>query len=246
MAHAAGQNTRGHVGPGEQTPQQRQKERSFRNTLFVFGQHVRYFPTGKRTSPLQKRWSDEFFLRVEGRVTVEFRDRLMGVQWQPVSGNFDSTAVPTVISAEVVAMDADMRDRAEPPSESSRRLVVSFTPCHFERGKTYHICRLSSTSRDHTFIETCNLYSGYPLSAEDLRSSNAGVCGFPQRSMYSLRDFFLNSSQREVMDMTTIRPPVLLIFVSHEPTSIIGVLGICCFNTASSSCITGFQGLCYR
>ena len=149
VAHAAGQNTRGHVGPEEQTPQQRQKERSFRNTLFVFGQHVRYFPTGKRTSPLQKRWSDEFFLRVEGRVTVEFRDRLMGVQWQPVSGNFDSTAVPTVISAEVVAMDADMCDLAEPPSESSRRLVVSFTMSFRKREDVSHMPIVIDFTRSH-------------------------------------------------------------------------------------------------
>ena len=40
---------------------------------------------------------------------------------EPVLGDPDSAAVPTVISAELVAVDAALPDRAEPAPQSSRK-----------------------------------------------------------------------------------------------------------------------------
>ena len=122
VAYAAGQITRGQIGPDGQTPHQRLKGRAFRKLLPVFGECVMYLPIGKRTSRLQERWSDGLFLGVvdrssdfyvgtalgvvrarslrrrpvEERASPELLDKLVGVPWQPVPGDPDSTAVPTV------------------------------------------------------------------------------------------------------------------------------------------------------
>ena len=100
--------------------------------LRVFAQPVLY----KRARRLPERWSDGLFLRVvernsefhvgtvlgvvrarslrrrplEERANVELLDKLVGVPWQPVPGDPDSSAVPTVISAEPIAEGDDRAD----------------------------------------------------------------------------------------------------------------------------------------
>ena len=44
---------------------------------------------------------------LEERAKVELLDKLVGVPWQPVPGDPDSSAVPTVISAEPIAEGDD-------------------------------------------------------------------------------------------------------------------------------------------
>ena len=50
---------------------------------------------------------------LEERANVERLDRLVGVPWQPVPGDPDSSAIPTVISAEPIAEGDDLPDRAD-------------------------------------------------------------------------------------------------------------------------------------
>ena len=121
VSYAAGQITRGQIGAGGLTPHQRLEGRAFRKLLPVFGESVLYLPIGKRASRLPERWSGGLFLRVverssefyvgivlgvvrarslrrrplEERAYVELVNKLVGVPWQPVPGEPDSSAVPT-------------------------------------------------------------------------------------------------------------------------------------------------------
>ena len=139
VSYAAGQTTRGQIGADGLTPHQRLKARAFRKLLPVFAESVLHLPIGKRASRLPERWSDGLFLGVverssefhvgnvlgvlrarslrrsplEERATVELLDKLVGAPWQPVPADPDSSAVPTVISAEPIAEGDDLPDRAD-------------------------------------------------------------------------------------------------------------------------------------
>ena len=95
---------------------------------------------------LPERWSDGLFPRVvekssafevgtvlfvvrcrnprrrplETRANVEFLDKLVGVPWQQVLGDLDSSAVPTVISAEPIAEGDDLPGRADAIPSAAR------------------------------------------------------------------------------------------------------------------------------
>ena len=112
------------------TLHQRLKGRAFP----IFAESVLYLPIGKGASRLPERWSDGLFLGVverssefyvgtvldvvrarslrrrplEEKTNVELLDKLVGVPWQPVPGDPDATAVPTVISAEPIAEGYDL------------------------------------------------------------------------------------------------------------------------------------------
>ena len=44
---------------------------------------------------------------------MERSDKLVGVPWQPVPGDLDSSAIPTTILAEPIAEGDDLPDRAD-------------------------------------------------------------------------------------------------------------------------------------
>ena len=139
VSNAAGQITRGQTGADGLTPHQRLKGRAFRKLLPVSAESVLHFTIGMRASYLAERWSDGLFLGVverssefcvgtvldvvrarslrrrplEKRANVELLDKLVVVPWQPVHGDSDSSAVPTVISAEPIAEGDDLPDRAD-------------------------------------------------------------------------------------------------------------------------------------
>ena len=60
----------------------------------------------------------------EERAIVELLDKLVGVPWQPVPGDRDATAVPTVIWAEPTAEGDDLPDRADPICGAARRTCL--------------------------------------------------------------------------------------------------------------------------
>ena len=146
VSYAAGQITRGQIGAVGLTPHQRLKGRAFRKLLPVLAESVLCLSICKRASRLPERWSDGLFLRVvekssefdvgtvlfvvrcrslrrrplETRANVEFLDKLVGVPWQQVLGDLDSSAVPTVTSAEPIAEGDDLPGRADAIPSAAR------------------------------------------------------------------------------------------------------------------------------
>ena len=55
---------------------------------------------------------------------MELLDKLVGVPWKPVPGDMDSSAVPTVISAEPIAEGDDLPDRADAIPGAARRTCL--------------------------------------------------------------------------------------------------------------------------
>ena len=128
------------------TPRQRLKRRAFRKLPFTFAEHVLCLTIGKRASRLPERWSDGFLRVVESSSefytgtdlgVVRARglrrrppgekgepgtlDKLVGVPWQPVPRDPDSSAVPTVISAEPIVEGDDLPSLADAVPSAARR-----------------------------------------------------------------------------------------------------------------------------
>ena len=55
---------------------------------------------------------------------MELLDKLVGVPWQPVPGEPDSSAVPTVISAEPIAEGEELPDRADVTAGPARQTYL--------------------------------------------------------------------------------------------------------------------------
>ena len=150
VAYAGGQITRGQIGDDGLTPHQSLKGRAFRKLQPAFAESVLYLPIGKRACRLPERWSDGLFLvvverssefcmgtvlgvvrarslrsrPVDERAHVELLDKLVGVPWQPVPGDPDSSAVPTVISEEPIAEGDDLPDHADSIPGAPRRTYL--------------------------------------------------------------------------------------------------------------------------
>ena len=102
--------------------------------LLVSAEFVFYLPVGKRASRLPERWSDGLFLGVVewspefnvgtvlGVVRARsLRRRPLEERANVVPGDLDARAVPTVISAEPTAEEADLPDRADPINGAASR-----------------------------------------------------------------------------------------------------------------------------
>ena len=61
---------------------------------------------------------------LEERARLELLDKLVAVPWQPVPGDPDSSAVPTVTSAEPTAGGDDLPSRADAVPGAARRTYL--------------------------------------------------------------------------------------------------------------------------